>query len=61
MLCSIGVPWLDFICVVLWWYSWAGLHMCCALVVFLGWTSYVLCSGGVSSIVLGLDIIHGML
>ncbi len=73
VLCSGGVPELGFICVVLWWCSWAGLNMlcsaddpwldllCCALVVFLGWASYVLCSGDVPGIALGLDIMHGML
>jgi hypothetical protein len=34
-------------CVVLWWCFWAGLNMCCALVEFLVWALYVLCSGGV--------------
>jgi hypothetical protein len=36
-----------------------SLCMCRALVLFLGWTSYVLCSGGVPGIALGLYIIHG--
>ncbi len=42
MLSSAGDPGLDL--------------LCCALVVFLGWTSYVLCSGDVPGIALGLDM-----